>query len=152
MSSEGNFLAEALAGRFLHFAGKSKHSQETFCRTQERFGPSQETFRNLVIRRKLFWSLMKVCGCRKHMSHHSQAIFRKSRRKKFDHVNFKIDMSSLFDLKIGFTYFGAIGTQVGFLPNKQIYSLSVLASSQITLISLISHLFLFSAWTCVLTL
>ena len=44
MSSEGNFLGEALEGIFLHLEGTIRHSRETFRITYERFWPSQETF------------------------------------------------------------------------------------------------------------
>ena len=101
MSSEGNFLAEAIAGSFSHFTGNSKHPWETFCITQERFGQSQETFSiwqgNLGIRRTLFLFVRKVFGYHNHLSQYFQARFRNSRRKNFDDRNFKMNISYLFD-------------------------------------------------------
>ena len=57
MSSEGNFLIEALAGKLLYFVNKRRHSQEIFRISQEKFGTRRIAFciwqENLGTRRNL---------------------------------------------------------------------------------------------------
>ena len=51
---------------------------------------------NLGAHRKLLNSRSKISGHYRHLRYRCQAAFRKAHRKNFDHLNFKIDISSLY--------------------------------------------------------